>query len=1069
MKNNYFLVLLIVGLLSINMVSALEIDNVKSYDANTRTAIIKNSFLGIPTTQIASVQLLTPLNVKVPRGYQKVAEFKITGFKDYKDFVSELEFYDLKAEKNKINRDYDLKVKGSEEILIDDYENIITGYLPNGTEIYNYEKTGSHYETRETWTKLTPSDIKKNDFLIIGIFTDVQAGDKIDWVPTVAGVKIPEWASYEENLKTDLEAYYPLDETTGTALLNIIDDTKNATLSGTMSLGQTGLYGTSIQSGNVDTSNNKIIVPSSVLNGEPTYSWIFWFKETASTLSSNDPGLWSFAGGSESYQHLRTGNQANSLFNSVGVEDVGSFTRDSTAWHMSIFTYDGTTANFYIDDILTTTETSVGFSYPSTDLHIGSFLAYHSLRDGYLDEIAIWSRNLTRSEITFLYAEGVGLPFGDFDSPSPTVKQIEPDNNTIYTTSPQIINFICNATDGQNLTTIEFYLNEELTQVNSSGINDTDYTFTETLEEGLYNWSCTANDNDSNSATTDTLFFTIDSTAPQLILYSPTENITTDSLPINATLNVSTVDDSLDKCWYSTSDNITNISYVCNEIINISFDTGGDKIIYIYANDTIGYENNTNTNFFINFIEENETIETQVVESETHALILTITASQILSLNGTLNYNNTVYNTTATNNGTTGILTTTLTAPAITENENVTLNWTYNLNGVEHNTTDYYQQVIYLTPLVVSASCDDKALKFEFKNEENLSSLDGNINYNFKYGVSNNTLKELHGTLTNISTFYVCINSSVSNAYTLGYGEIQYSKEGYTDRRYYTYVNRTITNVTAEESLFLLENADATSFLYSIESSLLAPYVGAYISLIRWYPELDIYDIVEMAKTDEKGQTIMRVKTEDVDYRVGVNLANGTLISLREAVRFACLSSPCSYAVKVSDSEADYTSYYGVESSLTYDENTFLWSYVWNDPAQITESIRFVVRRKSAGGYATICEETGSGYIGSLSCNSSGYTGLLEGVAFRTASPEIPIASLLFDTRDGGLTTGFGLFISVIITLALMLIGLFSPVAVIILGVVGLFFSYTMGVVPLIFVISIGVIGGLIIHFLKKA
>ena len=96
-------------------VSAIE----KDYDSSTKTLTLTDEFLWINTGEIATVQLLTPLNYRVGLGYQKVAEMKITGFKDYQDFISQMDFYDVKNNMGQINRDYDLMKKeiGEYEII----------------------------------------------------------------------------------------------------------------------------------------------------------------------------------------------------------------------------------------------------------------------------------------------------------------------------------------------------------------------------------------------------------------------------------------------------------------------------------------------------------------------------------------------------------------------------------------------------------------------------------------------------------------------------------------------------------------------------------------------------------------------------------------------------------------------------------------------------------------------------------------------------------------------------------------------------------------------------------------
>ena len=263
-------------------------------------------------------------------------------------------------------------------------------------------------------------------------------------------------------------------------------------------------------------------------------------------------------------------------------------------------------------------------------------------------------------------------------------------------------------------------------------------------------------------------------------------------------------------------------------------------------------------------------------------------------------------------------------------------------------------------------------------------------------------------------------------------------------------------------------NGDATSFLFEFKNTALTPYTNKFSSLLRWYPNLDEYIVVEMAKTDDKGEAIMRVKVEDVDYRVGLYNQDGTLINLRSPVRFACLSSPCSYSAPVEEDPNDYTSFFGVEANIVYNETSEIWTYIWNDPSQNTESMNLKVTRDRGDQTYTICDTSASGFTGVLICDSTGYTGTLRAVAYRTASPLTPIAQKIINTGSTVFAGALGLFISFIIFLALALIGSYSPIASVILGIVGLFPSYLFGTITLPIFIAIGVIGGLVIHFMKR-
>ena len=398
-----------------------------------------------------------------------------------------------------------------------------------------------------------------------------------------------------------------------------------------------------------------------------------------------------------------------------------------------------------------------------------------------------------------------------------------------------------------------------------------------------------------------------------------------------------------------------------------------------------------------------------------------------------------------------------------------------NYSGTFYFNSSQYQQTINpiqnISIITGGSACPagfSQSLYFNFADEENLTYLNSSGSYNIKYGIGNNSALILAGTYSNVNSISFCMNSSFSY-YSLGHGEINYGANGYINRFFYLFENSRITNQTINNTLYLLPNtATTTSFLFDFQDSTLFPLSERYATLMRWYPGFNEYRVVEMGKTDDKGETIMRVKSEDTDYRVGIYYLNGTLVKLLNPIRFACLSSPCTYSTIVQDTNTNYINYFNVQTGLTYNETTHIWSFIWNDPSQDTKSMRLVVSRERGDSSYVICNNTASGFTGILTCDSSGYTGNLEAIAYRTASPEVPIAQLLITTGSTPLSNSVGLFVSLIIFLLLALIGIWSPVASIVLGLVALIPAYFFGTITLPILIAIGVLAGIIIHFMKR-
>jgi len=477
-----------------------------------------------------------------------------------------------------------------------------------------------------------------------------------------------------------------------------------------------------------------------------------------------------------------------------------------------------------------------------------------------------------------------------------------------------------------------------------------------------------------------------------------------------------------------------------------------------------------NYGYSLNSVEYNTT--TTETAQEGYILNFTYDNANYVFSNGYLIYDGAQYVATKAGSGNNIVLSNTLSLPQGIGTKNFFWRLVFN-NGNEINTTSYNQAIGELGAIQVALSCNDKAIAFTLKDEQNQTDLNGTFLYNIQYGLADATSKTINGSLANTNSFYLCINSTISPTWKLGYGEIQYSSEGYVDRRYYLFANQTISNNTlANHTLYDLLSSEQTSFIVYGEDTDLTPYTDNYIALLRWYPEFNDYRIVDMGHTDEYGATVSHVQTEDVDYRVGLYYLNGTLIKLGDPVRFICQAVPCSFTLKVDSSPIDFTTFFNIQSSLTYNETTQIITYIYNDPSQSTSAMRLLVTKETGTGSITLCDTSSSGYTGVITCDVSSYSGNFKAVVYRSASPEVPIAQALFTTISTVFKSQYGLFISGILWLAIVLTGfssaLISPVVIIILGIVGLIPALAVGSINLTIFTGIIVLGSIIIHFIKR-
>jgi hypothetical protein len=283
-----------------------------------------------------------------------------------------------------------------------------------------------------------------------------------------------------------------------------------------------------------------------------------------------------------------------------------------------------------------------------------------------------------------------------------------------------------------------------------------------------------------------------------------------------------------------------------------------------------------------------------------------------------------------------------------------------------------------------------------------------------------------------------------------------------------SYYNASGNTTTTNTTQFSSTGAYATPFQFTFSDNALNIYAGYYAALLRWYPELNSYLKVDMGKTDSVGQSVMYLVTNDVDYRIALYDVYGNLVKLTDPSRFVCSAAPCSYTVRIDTSQGNWKEWLDIQRDLSYNETSKTFTFTWNDPSGKSQSMRLEVYKVLGQGSILICNTTGLGSTGALSCNASVYTGILSAEAFRTASPENPIATLLVTVVSTIFKGQVGLYVTFIIWLIIMLMGLWNPMSTILFSVIGIIPAIVFGSFPLQILFSISIIGGVALYVMKK-
>jgi regulation of enolase protein 1 (concanavalin A-like superfamily) len=196
-------------------------------------------------------------------------------------------------------------------------------------------------------------------------------------------------------------------------------------------------------------------------------------------------------------------------------------TADLNVWKHVALTYDGAALRLYVDSALVNTATGAHGSNNST-LLFGRWTPASEYWDGLIDEVRLYSRNLTQSEIQTDMNTPVGGGTGNL---SPTATLTAPANGATYT-EPATVSLTASATDADGtIARVEFYNGATLINTDTTA----PYAFTwSSVGAGTYAVRAVAYDNGGASGSSATATITVTGTnqAPTAVLTSPANGAT---------------------------------------------------------------------------------------------------------------------------------------------------------------------------------------------------------------------------------------------------------------------------------------------------------------------------------------------------------------------------------------------------------------------------------------------------------------------------------------------------------------------------------------------------------------
>lgn len=596
---------IIIGLFMISMASAFEFDNTYTYNPTTKTATIHNCDFWLGVTQslgycfsqgeIISQAKLTWGDTETGVGIDThVGTFNYTPQSE-SAMIQDLDLINLKNGKV-MTRGKQYKIKVYSTKKVDDYETQCTGSNETFNLVCEKVEIGNHLETTYEWTPLSNPN---NNLILgkeveIGVFVDTKEGDYGDWLPTFSGVQVSEWSSFSASLKVDLVSYYKFDDDEATT--TVVDDygSNTGTLVGgdnTADLSVAGVIETALDLGTTD----YVSYSSGWVTMADAFSfsmWVYvdsntaendgWFNDAPAT--NNGFGIHKSTSGSPQIKQGAKRWYTNAIVTAENSWQMITVTKASGST---------TKPKFYVNasekslTALSDSANEQGYSLGYANAGIGT---------KHLDEVAIWTRELTPTEVTTLFNSGDGLPLdGDVDN-LPTITTPLPANNTVYTTTTTV-DFNATFSDDINLVNVSLLIDGTIDQTNTSGTNNSLYTFSKSLSTGVHNWSFIAWDNSTQNTTSETRVINISVDTPTIDLQLPTDDYYSQSantdfiIYVSDKHNVTNVTLYLDSVANETNtDGTNNTNYTFSKILS-----EGSVDWYVKAFNTLGFDADSST------------------------------------------------------------------------------------------------------------------------------------------------------------------------------------------------------------------------------------------------------------------------------------------------------------------------------------------------------------------------------------------------------------------------------------------------------------------------------------------
>lgn len=467
-----------------------------------------------------------------------------------------------------------------------------------------------------------------------------------------------------------------------------------------------------------------------------------------------------------------------------------------------------------------------------------------------------------------------------------------PLNNSAINTED--INFVCNASYNSSINNISLLIDNVTLFTEDTPANSIVLNTTQTIADGNHNYTCKAITLDGKTSEANQFIFLVDTTSPNITVFSPNGTFNLLEQSQNLTLNFTIEDNSaLDNCSYNYNGILTYVGCSGTSFNNkatIIYEAGINNIL-ITANDTASLKTTLNHTWDPFITDFSRTFNLNTTEGNLETFSQNVTIKDGVAISDVFF----VYNHTShigekflisANKYLIRIVD--FTIPSVTSEVDKTFYWSIDLDNSLNINLSSSNQTVKNLAIDNCSVFTNKIMNFTIYDEEDQEKITVGAEIEVAVNIYNSMGDNLilnFSELTGANPTSVCLNTALLNTSEYSLSSItRYTATGYSNE-YYNIQNLTLTESTALQDikLYPLNETDSTEFRLTFIGSEFLPVENALVYLDRQYISDNNFKTVELPKTDSNGETVLHMVKNEIIYNIRIiknNIVLGTFNNL---------------------------------------------------------------------------------------------------------------------------------------------------------------------------------------------